>query len=97
MVRRRSTVRFRNGALDHKPGRRRLTCVNMVRRRLRVVRLTTADTGCRVLGEFGDDPGRYASGKARKNYAATSPITSASGKKKVVAAGSSATTGSPTR
>ena len=42
--------------------------------------------GARVLGEFGDDPGRYASGKARKNYAATSPITRASGKKKVVAA-----------
>ncbi len=41
--------------------------------------------GARVLGEFGDDPGRYASGKARKNYAATSPITRASGKKKVVA------------
>ena len=42
--------------------------------------------GARVLGEFGDDPGRYATGKARKNYAATSPITRASGKKKVVAA-----------
>ena len=42
--------------------------------------------GARVLGEFGDDPYRYASGKARKNYAATSPITRASGKKKVVAA-----------
>jgi hypothetical protein len=42
--------------------------------------------GARVLGEFGDDPSRYASGKARKNYAATSPITRASGKKKVVAA-----------
>src|SRR6266705_251954 len=42
--------------------------------------------GARVLGEFGDDPGRYASGKARKNYAATSPITRASGKKNVVAA-----------
>ena len=40
----------------------------------------------RVLGEFGDDPHRYASGKARKNYAATSPITRASGKKKVVVA-----------
>jgi transposase len=36
--------------------------------------------GARVLGEFGDDPDRYASGKARKNYAATSPITRASGK-----------------
>ncbi len=42
--------------------------------------------GARVLGEFGDDPDRYASGKARKNYAATSPITRASGKKKVIAA-----------
>ena len=42
--------------------------------------------GARVLGEFGDDPDRYASGKARKNYAATSPITRASGKKKVVTA-----------
>jgi transposase len=42
--------------------------------------------GARVLGEFGDDPHRYAHGKARKNYAATSPITRASGKKKIVAA-----------
>ena len=42
--------------------------------------------GARVLGEFGDDPHRYASGKARKNYAATSPITRASGKKKTVTA-----------
>ena len=42
--------------------------------------------GARVLGEFGDDPDRYASGKARKNYACTSPITRASGKRKVVAA-----------
>jgi transposase len=42
--------------------------------------------GARVLAEFGDDPNRYAGGKARKNYAATSPITRASGKKKVVAA-----------
>ena len=42
--------------------------------------------GARVLGEFGDDPNRYADGKSRKNYAATSPITRASGKKKVVAA-----------
>ena len=29
--------------------------------------------GARVLGEFDDDPHRYASGKARKNYADTSP------------------------
>ena len=42
--------------------------------------------GARVLGEFGDDPHRYADGKARRNYAGTSPLTRASGKKKVVAA-----------
>jgi transposase len=40
--------------------------------------------GARVLAEFGDDPARYASAKARKNYAATSPITRTSGKKKTV-------------
>jgi len=42
--------------------------------------------GARVLGEFGDDPHRYADGKARKNYGGTSPITRASGKKKAVTA-----------
>ena len=42
--------------------------------------------GARVLAEFGDDPARYASAKARKNYAATSPITRQSGKKKTVMA-----------
>src|SRR5580704_1061946 len=42
--------------------------------------------GARVLAEFGDDPHRYASAKARKNYAATSPITRQSGKKKAVQA-----------
>ena len=42
--------------------------------------------GARVLAESGDDPHRYASAKARKNYAATSPITRASGKKKTVLA-----------
>jgi transposase len=42
--------------------------------------------GARALGEYGDDPHRYTSGKARKNYAATSPITRASGKKKTVCA-----------
>jgi transposase len=40
----------------------------------------------RVLGEFGDDPHRYTDAKARKNYAGTSPITRASGKKKIVLA-----------
>ncbi len=40
----------------------------------------------RVLGEFGDDPHRYIDAKARKNYAGTSPITRASGKKKIVLA-----------
>jgi transposase len=42
--------------------------------------------GARVLGEFGDDPNRYHDAKARKNYAATSPLTRASGKKKTVTA-----------
>jgi transposase len=42
--------------------------------------------GARVLGEFGDDPNRYRDAKARKNYAATSPLTRASGKKKTVTA-----------
>ena len=42
--------------------------------------------GARVLAEFGDDHARYASAKARKNYAGTSPITRASGKKKVALA-----------
>jgi transposase len=42
--------------------------------------------GARQLGEFGDDPDRYASAKARKNYAATSPVTRQSGKKKTVMA-----------
>ena len=40
----------------------------------------------RVLAEFGDDPNRYQDGKARKNYAGTSPITRASGKTRVVMA-----------
>ena len=40
----------------------------------------------RVLGEFGDDPNRYVDARARKNYAGTSPITVASGKRKVVKA-----------
>ena len=42
--------------------------------------------GARVLGEFGDDPHRFANAKARKNYAGTSPITRASGTKRIVAA-----------
>jgi hypothetical protein len=40
----------------------------------------------RVLGEFGDDPNRYATAKCRKNYAGTSPITRASGTKRLVLA-----------
>jgi hypothetical protein len=36
--------------------------------------------GARVLGEFGDGPGRYADAKARRNYG-SSPIIRASGKK----------------
>jgi Transposase IS116/IS110/IS902 family/Transposase len=42
--------------------------------------------GARALGEFGDDPNRYANPKARKNYAGTSPLTIASGKKSAVLA-----------
>jgi transposase len=42
--------------------------------------------GARVLGEFGDDPDRYQGVRARKNYAGSSPITRASGKKTVVLA-----------
>lgn len=43
-------------------------------------------TGARMLGEFGDDPERYASAKCRKNYAGTSPRTIASGKSHAVLA-----------
>src|SRR6202047_4315647 len=42
--------------------------------------------GARVLGEFGDDPNRYTDAKSRKNYAGTSPLTIASGKKRAVLA-----------
>lgn len=45
-----------------------------------------AELGARVLGEFGDEPNRYATAKCRKNYAGTSPITRASGTKRVVLA-----------
>jgi len=43
-------------------------------------------TGARVLGEFGDDPDRYIDAKARRNYAGTSPLTVASGTRKIVRA-----------
>ena len=42
--------------------------------------------GARALGEFGDDPDRYTSAKSRRNYAGTSPITVASGRKRAVLA-----------
>ncbi len=42
--------------------------------------------GARVLGEFGDDPNRYADVKSRRNYAGTSPLTRASGTRRVVLA-----------
>jgi hypothetical protein len=42
--------------------------------------------GARVLGEFGDDPTRYADAKGRKAYAGTAPITKASGRSRVVLA-----------
>ena len=40
----------------------------------------------RVLAEFGDNPDRYADAKGRKNYSGMSPITKASGTKRVVLA-----------
>lgn len=40
----------------------------------------------RVLGEFGDDKTRFTDARARKNYSGQSPITRASGRKKVVLA-----------
>jgi transposase len=42
--------------------------------------------GARVLAEFGDDPDRFADAKSRKNYAGTSPITRASGSRRIVLA-----------
>jgi transposase len=42
--------------------------------------------GARVLAEFGDDRTRYADARARRNYAGTSPITKASGSRRVVLA-----------
>jgi len=42
--------------------------------------------GARVLAGSGDDPDRYADARARRNYAGTSPVTRASGKKKAVLA-----------
>jgi transposase len=42
--------------------------------------------GARILGEFGDDPKRFTDARARKNYAGTSPITRASGTRRVVLA-----------
>jgi Transposase IS116/IS110/IS902 family len=40
--------------------------------------------GPRLLAEFGDGPGRYASARARKDYAGSSPITRASGRSRIV-------------
>jgi hypothetical protein len=42
--------------------------------------------GARVLGEFGDAPDRYTDAKSRRNYAGTSPITRASGTRRVILA-----------
>jgi len=40
----------------------------------------------RILAEFGDDPHRFTDAKNRKNYAGTSPITRASGTRRIVLA-----------
>ncbi len=42
--------------------------------------------GARVLAEFGDDKHRFDDARARRNYAGTSPITKASGTRRVVLA-----------
>jgi transposase len=42
--------------------------------------------GARVLGEFGDDPTRFAHAASRRNYAGTAPITRASGRQRAVLA-----------
>lgn len=42
--------------------------------------------GARVLAEFGDAKDRFTDAKARRNYAGTSPITKASGTRRVVLA-----------
>jgi hypothetical protein len=42
--------------------------------------------GARVLGEFGDDPGRYQTAKGRKAFAGTAPVTRSSGLRTVVVA-----------
>jgi transposase len=42
--------------------------------------------GARVLAEFGDDRTRYVDARARRNYAGPSPITRASGTRRVVLA-----------
>jgi hypothetical protein len=39
-----------------------------------------------MLGEFGDEPTCYTTPKARRNYAGTSPLTIASGTRRVVRA-----------
>ncbi|WP_326673183.1 IS110 family transposase [Streptomyces canus] len=41
-------------------------------------------TGARVLGEIGDDRGRFADARALKAYAGASPVTIASGKSRAV-------------
>ena len=52
--------------------------------------------GARVLGEFGDDPTRYADARARRNYAGTSPITRPPAGAGWSSPGSPATRDSPT-
>jgi transposase len=42
--------------------------------------------GARLLGEFGDDPHRYATAKGRKAFAGTAPVTRSSGLRTVVVA-----------
>lgn len=41
-------------------------------------------SGGRILGEFGDDPARFADAGGRRCYAGTAPVTRASGKSRLV-------------
>jgi len=41
-------------------------------------------TGARVLGEIGDDRGRFATARGLKSYAGSAPVTVASGKSRLV-------------
>jgi hypothetical protein len=71
MVRRRSTVRFRNGAPVHTLERWRPTWADQVRRHLCVVRLATADTGSQRLAVPNTCPSLSRAVRVRSCYASS--------------------------